>query len=184
MGCTFRLQVQEDSILHPYAPPELNVRWPVYHIVMRRDVDPSNPCIIPVAGTRELGISFYEPSIALTSTGRGIVAAYSATAVAPWYGGSSILSLGQLNPSSLDFMRAEGLRGHHSSPGVRGEVTLHEVIIHPGYLEVTGFLTGNAVSATSSSNPPYPVQEGSRFVALYPDFFGPERRPPVFSIYN
>lgn len=139
--------------------------------------------VIPVDGVAELGSSHYAPNIAITATGRGIMVAYSSAHWARWYGGLKSITLGQLNPSSLGFMRSELLRGY-AGGGVPGAVELGALIIHPGYVEVSGPLNGSAVFDGTTSANPYPMAEGNHFVALFPDFFGPDQRPPVFSIYS
>lgn len=180
-GCDFLLQVQEDSTLHPYYPPEAQVRLPLYRIIARRVT--SSACAISTDGVAELGNSHYEPNIAITATDRGILVAYSSAHWARWYSGLKSITLGQLNPSSLGFMRSEHLRGSAGS-GTPGAVELGELIIHPGYVEVSGPLSGSAVFDGTTSGNPYPIAEGNHFVALFPDFFGPDQRPPVFSIYS
>ena len=89
-----------------------------------------------------------------------------------------------LNPNTLGALRVAGLAApwvpENGGAGAPGWLSLEQLTLHPSYLEVSGTLGGTSITEYPPAIPwPYPIVQGSHFVALYPDFFGTTQQPPI-----
>jgi hypothetical protein len=133
--------------------------------------------------TVELTTSKLEPRIAIAANAEGLAAAYSFGEYYRGMGNSIRLRIHRLDASTLSSVRVAGLQGVFVAPngggGGPGEANQGELTLHPGYLEVNGTLYGNSITEDPATVPyPYPLAQGSRFVAIYPDFFSTTPRAP------
>jgi hypothetical protein len=175
-GCAYSIKVRQD------VDPEAPYPQPLYRIsVQSQVVSPSTCALTPK--TVELATSKLEPRIAIAANAEGLAAAYSFGEYYRGFGNWIRLRIHRLDASTLSSVRVAGLQGQFVPPnggaGGPGEANLQELTLHPGYLEVNGTLRGNSITEDPATIPwPYPILEGSRFVAIYPDFFGSTQKPP------
>jgi hypothetical protein len=176
-GCGYSLKVLKDINPDPYPQP-------LYRIIVQSEVVSPGTCTL-VPGSVELGTSKEEPRIALAANDEGVVAAYS-------HGGYTRpyliirIAIKRLDPNTLGALRVAGLAAHfvpeNGGAGGPGALTLNGLTLHPNAIEVNGTFIGNSVTEDPTTQPwPYPILQGSNFVASYPDFFGTTQPPSIVS---
>ena len=174
-GCGYSLKVLRDVNPDPYPQP-------LYRIIVQSEVVSPNTCTL-VPGTRELQTSKDEPRIALAANDEGVVVAYSHGGYTRPY---TVIRIGiqRLDPNTLGALRVAGLAAHwvpeNGGAGGPGTLSLTKLILHPSAIEVSGTFTGNSVTDDPATIAwPYPIVQGSNFVASYPDFFGTTQPPSI-----
>jgi hypothetical protein len=125
------------------------------------------------------------PQIAIGANAEGLAVAYSFGEYFRGMGNWVRIRTHRLDPSTLSSVRVAGLQANfvpaNGGAGGPGAAYVGELTLHTGYLEVSGTFTGNSITEDPATIPwPYPILQGNRFVAIYPDFFGPTPRPPHF----
>jgi hypothetical protein len=121
----------------------------------------------------------------IAASAEGLAVAYSFDEYTQFVGSRYLLRIHRLNPSTLGSVRVAGLEGHFVSEtggwGAPAPISLDRLTLYPGSLEVSCSLEGDANSITedpATAPWPYPIAQGSHFVAIYPDFFGATQPPP------
>lgn len=177
-GCAYSIKVRQDS--DPYAP----YYQPLYRISVQSEVVSSSTCTL-TPGTVELATSKLAPQIAIAANAEGLAAAYSFGEYYRGVGNWVRIRIHRLDPSTLGSGKVAGLQGHfvpaNGGAGMPGSTYLGELSLHSGYLEVNGTLNGNSITEDPATTSwPYPIVQGSRFVAIYPDFFSQAAQAPRF----
>ncbi|WP_257458786.1 hypothetical protein [Archangium lipolyticum] len=177
-GCDYSVKVRQD------ADPSAPYYQPLYRISVQSEVVSSGTCSL-TPGTVELATSKLTPRIAIAANAEGLVVAYSFGEYYRGFGNWVRIRTHRLDPSTLGSVKVVGLQGHfvpsNGGAGGPGATYLEELSLHTGYLEVSGTLTGNSITEDPTTlSWPYPIVQGSRFVAIYPDFFGSTPRSPHF----
>ncbi|EPX62085.1 hypothetical protein D187_009989 [Cystobacter fuscus DSM 2262] len=124
-----------------------------------------------------------EPRIAIAANAEGLAVAYFHGEYVRFMGDWARIGIHRLDPSTLGSVRVAGLQASYvpedGGAGGPGATYLNELTLHPGYLEVSGTFSENSVTEYPPPMPwPYPIVQGNRFVAIYPDFFGSTQKPP------
>ena len=168
-GCEFSIKVLQD-VEQAYPYPQTLYRISVQSAV----VSPATCSLTP--NTLELGTSKLMPQIAIAANAEGLAVAYSFGEYIRSVGNWVRLRVYRLDPSSLGIYRIAGLQASYvpanGGAGMPGATSLQELTLHPGYIAVNGTFTGNSVTEDPATTPwPYPILQGNRFVAIYPDFF-------------
>ncbi|WNG16330.1 hypothetical protein [Cystobacter fuscus] len=179
-GCAYTIKVlREDD---PYAETPYSVS------LQSAVVSPDTCSLTPK--TVNLVDSVSEPRIAIAASAEGLAIAYSYEVYERFSFGSHLLRIHHLNPSTLGSVRVAELEGvalsttggwWNPSP-----LSLSQLSLYPGSLEVYGYLQGgtNAIKSNSPATSwPPPLAQGNRFEAIYPDFFGATQQPPQIVTY-
>jgi hypothetical protein len=168
-GCDFAIKVLQD-VQQDYPYPQT-----LYRISVQSTVVSSATCSV-TPSTTELGTSKLMPQIAIAANAEGLAVAFSFGEYNRNVGNWVRIRVYRLDPSSLGIYRIAGLQASYvpenGGAGMPGATSLQELTLHPGYIEVNGTFTGNSVTEDPATTPwPYPILQGNRFVAIYPDFF-------------
>ena len=160
------------------------IRDRFYRISVRSTAVPGGRCVL-AARSIDLGTSQLEPRIAIAVDARGLAVAYTEKNHLPGMGTYARTCLQRLDPHSLASLRWEWVSaGWSSLPGaaaVPGFAEVSRLVLYSTHVELTGTREGNQVSVAPSGDSRF--EEGAGFVALYPDFFGAERKPPYLFVY-
>ncbi|ATB38250.1 hypothetical protein CYFUS_003683 [Cystobacter fuscus] len=174
-GCAYTIKVLlEDD---PYADTPYSVS--LQSAVVSPDTCSLTPRIVNLVD------SVREPRIAIAASAEGLAIAYSYEEYERFSFGRNLLRIHHLNPSTLGSVRVAELEGIRLSETGGwwnpSPISLNQLTLYPGSLEVYGFLEGgtNAIKSNvpATSWPP-PIAQGNSFVATYPDFFGSTQQPP------
>lgn len=178
-GCDYAIKVVE------VADPDFPYYYrPLYKISAQSAVVSPATCTL-TPGTVELGSSKLTPQIAIAANAEGLVVAYSSGEYIRAFGSWLRIRIHRLDPSTLGSVKVVGLQSSHVPPnggaGMPAAAYLGELSLHTGYLEVNGSFTGNSITEDPATTPwPYPIVQGNRFVAIYPDFFSQTAQAPHF----
>ncbi len=180
-GCDYSIKVRQD------VDPDYPYPVPLYRISVQSEVVSPGTCSL-TPRTVQLATSKLSPRIAISANAEGLAAAYSFGEYYRGYGNSIRLRIHRLDPSTMGSVRVAGLQANlvpeNGGAGGPGEANLQGLTLYPGYLEVNGTLSGNSITEDPATLPwPYPIVQGSRFVATYPDFFGSTQQPPRIVTY-
>lgn len=174
-GCGYSIKVLQEVTPYPYPP------FHVHRIIVQSEVVSPGTCTL-VPRTVELATSGIEPQIAIEANAEGVVVAYAYGEYSRWFRGHD-LGIQRLDPNTLCALRVAGLAtyfapGDGSLAGLPGDLSLENLSLRSSYIEASGTFTGNSIYESPRTVAPYPIVEGSHFVAIYPDFFGTTQRPP------
>ncbi|HYO65674.1 MAG TPA: hypothetical protein VEU33_06285 [Archangium sp.] len=176
-GCAYSIKVLQGT--DPSAPWQI-----LYRVTVQSEVVSSATCTL-TPGTVELGTSKNTPEVAIAANAAGLAAAWSYGEYIRGYGTWGRARIHRLDPSTLGTVNVSGLQSNYvpsnGGAGMPGVITLGELTLHTGYLAVNGSFTGNSLTADPATTPwPYPILQGNRFVAIYPDFFSQAPQAPRF----
>ena len=181
-GCLYTFKVLDDSASGSFEYPSGPPGWKNGKYKLVVEVGSIAASCAAQPRSVEVAKSFEVPDIAIQASDAGLAVAYTRGSYHPWTNYTRFLNLKQLSPVNLGVQKAVEFSARYGSQTTwtfPGQLSVSELTLSNGSVEVSGSLVGNYVWGGGATQ----AGTGENYVISYLDFLGQPQQGPSIVIY-